>query len=391
MMGAVRNSDAEKATDSTRSGGLSTCGESGYQAYLEDLGERVERHIAELLPPELAADDMLRYAGEPTWEYDAAACSAMLSRPVWDLIRRRGKRWRAAFGVLLLEVLGRDPAPYEALVSVLAELIHTGLLIVDDVEDGSLLRRGDECIHLRYGQDVAINAANAIYFLPITMIASHPSLSDAQKLEAYRIISEQFVRGHFGQALDLYWSRNMDDNHLDEWLSDSLGPKILQMYDLKTAAPIEGLARIAAVLAEVGDDARDSCVAFARTFGVAFQIVDDIHNFSDSPKWRKQCGEDLAEGKLTYVMYRAIGMLPSAESGRLRQILGSDEERCDETALGEGIELIRSSGSLNECRREAQTMFSRSWDTFTREIPASGPKAMLHALCGGLIDLDLSS
>lgn len=52
-------------------------------------------------------------------------------------------------------------------IATIIELIHNGSLIVDDIEDGSDLRRGKPCVHKIYGEDIAINAGNAIYFLPI--------------------------------------------------------------------------------------------------------------------------------------------------------------------------------------------------------------------------------
>ena len=147
------------------------------------------------------------------------------SRPMWDLLDRKGKRWRPIFGVLMLEALGADPTPHEALLSVVAEMSHTGALIIDDIEDGSGTRRGDTCIHLRYGLDVAINAANTAYFLPFLSLRDHRSLSDAQRLSLYRILSEQYVKSHVGQGLDIYWSRRLSRPSLARWTGDSLGAK----------------------------------------------------------------------------------------------------------------------------------------------------------------------
>ena len=52
----------------------------------------------------------------------------------------------------------------------LTELIHNGSLIVDDIEDKSLMRRGEKCIHLKYGNDYAINSGNLMYFAPINKL-----------------------------------------------------------------------------------------------------------------------------------------------------------------------------------------------------------------------------
>ncbi len=78
------------------------------------------------------------------------------------------------------ENAGDRLSPYEQLLCVLTECIHNGALIIDDIEDDSLLRRGDTTIHLRYGVDVAINAGNTLYFLPPALVQEHPQLTDEQ-------------------------------------------------------------------------------------------------------------------------------------------------------------------------------------------------------------------
>ena len=73
------------------------------------------------------------------------------------------------------------------LLAVVPELTHTGTLIIDDIEDNATNRRGDACIHNRYGLDVAINAANMLYILPASLYSTHPNLTDGQRLAFYRI------------------------------------------------------------------------------------------------------------------------------------------------------------------------------------------------------------
>ena len=96
---------------------------------------------------------------------------------------------------------------------------------------------------------------------------------------------------------------------LRRWMSDSLRPKILQAYADKTGAVVAGLAESACVIAGAGARERQECVAFAQRFGVAFQIIDDILDFDAGAKLRGRFGEDLAGGKLTYVIVSALERL----------------------------------------------------------------------------------
>jgi len=360
-------------------------------AYLEQQKKRIDRNIAAYFPTHFTRPHLQRFVGTIEWEDDPEAHTQILSQPVWNLLKRSGKQWRPLFGFLLLESLGTDSVPYEMLLTVASELSHTGSLIIDDIEDDSLLRRGRECIHRLYGLDVAINAANTLYFLPFLILETHPGLDDHQRLGMHQSYVRKFVRSHFGQGLDIYWSREINRENLDRWNRDSLGAKILQMYTYKTSALIEGGVDFACIIARTDKRTRRACRDLARNFGVAFQITDDIHNFSESPRWRKHFAEDLLEGKLTYVIFRAMQKLPDPECKRLQEILVDRDMRRDPKIVREGADLIIGSGALRECRAEALSMFETSWKRFSRVVKPSDPKMILRLICTHLLHLDFQT
>lgn len=358
---------------------------------LKDMKSRINSHLEDFFPKIMDCSSIENHIGPPKWQYTPHAYTKMLSEPIWDLISREGKSWRPVFALLLLHALGTDPAPYEALVDILSELFHTGSLIIDDIEDASHVRRGKESIHLRYGQDVAINAANTIYFLPNLLIFRHPHLTKEQKLEINEINMRQIVRAHYGQSLDLYWSRNMNTSNLNSWMKDSPEPKILQMYKLKTGAPLEGLTETAAVIAGKGEIMRHACVEFAGAFGVAFQIIDDTHCFSTSERWRKTAGEDLAEGKFTYVIVQALKNLKGKERSRLKEIIVNSKRYGDKEMLQEGSRLIRKSNSLQKSRHDALKIVKKKWEALRQALSFSEPLALLHMLYRYLLNLDYNN
>ncbi len=358
-----------------------------FQDYLAQMGERVDRRLEEFFPKKFTDEDVEKYVGPPVWKHEPEAYTQTLAVPVWDLIERSGKRWRPIFGILMLEALGVRSEPYEGLICNMTELIHTGALIVDDIEDESKLRRGAECLHLRYGMDVALNAANALYFLPGLALMNHPSLSPEKRRRLHEIKEHVCIDAHCGQTTDIFWSRTMTAERLNEWLQEDLEGKILQMYAFKTAAGAKGLAEFAAVMADADPELTLACSDFARAFAVSFQVIDDIHNFSDSPRWTKVMGEDIANGKLTFVIARALHMLEPEKSNRLREILCSPELRAAGAAMDEGVALVRESGSLEVCRDRAKTMMEEAWDRFTHHVRPSQPKMMLHAMCLKMLEL----
>jgi len=357
----------------------------GFQPYLDRFAARVQKRIAGFMPKSADAGWLDRCIGPPAWRNEPTAYSETIARPAWDLIERKGKCWRPAFALLMLETLGKRSEPYEELICACGELPHTGALMIDDIEDDSPIRRGLESIHVRYGMDVTINAANTLYFLPLPLIGAHPLLSAGQKLELYDLTMLYYIRAHMGQALDIYWSRHMNADRLEQWISDSLGEKILQMYVHKTGTAVMAGAEEAAIIAGVDRKHREAALTFATAFGVAFQITDDVLDFSGAPQWRKHPGSDLAAGKLTYVIYRALETLQGDRRKRLCQILCTRELRSDPCVLEEGIGLFQETDVLERCRGEARTMFKAAWERFADNVPLTEPKMLLYKLCSNLV------
>jgi geranylgeranyl pyrophosphate synthase/predicted secreted hydrolase len=357
--------------------------------HFKNISLRVDKHLQDFCPKTINRTTAKKYTGSSTGSEISSAFTEVFSKPIWDLIDRQGKKWRPIFSLLLLDTLGANIIHYEGLISVLAELTHTGSLIIDDIEDTSLLRRGDQCIHLKYGRNVAINAANTLYFLPLLKLIDHPHLSESQRLAIHEVTIKQFVKAHFGQALDIFWAGRMNAKNLENWIEDSMGQKILQMYEHKSASIIEALVESTVIMADSSKEIRTACLRFARAFGVAFQIMDDVYNFSDSSNWRKVCGEDICDNKLTYVLYRALTHIEGARRKRLVTILTSKTLSQQPEVLTEGVEIVRESGVLKMCRKKAHAIAEPSLMEMSRMLPFTESKVLLLTLCHNLLDLDL--
>jgi geranylgeranyl diphosphate synthase type I len=357
--------------------------------YLRGWAALVDEQLVNFLPRTIDDEHLRSYCGASTGIGDTAAHTAMLARPLWDLMDRDGKRWRAVFTYLLVDALGRDPEPLRDVVFVVPELLHNASLIVDDIQDESLMRRGQEAIHRRYGLGAAISAANTAYFLPLLKVIDHPILTKPEKQSIFEAYTRQLVRAHLGQAMDLYWQQELTAARLDAWMEDSFAKKILEMYALKTGAPVEGLARMASLLAGADRDTENATVGFARSFGLAFQLIDDVSNFSDSPAWGKRRGEDLRAGKPTYLLISALEMLGSADRSRLRDIICRRELREDEDILSEGIALVLRSGARERVHREARELVVPAWESLSAHVGPSSSKVELRFLWESLLDLSI--
>ena len=132
----------------------------------------------------------------------------VLLRPIHDMMKRPRKNIRGR----LVEI-GYDLAAPEqktdgkrrkvlTALNQAIELLHSGSLAVDDLQDGSKMRRGQPTLHLQYGLPLALNTGNWLYFWPLEMIHDL-NLSSRVELELYRLYHRTLLRAHVGQALDV--------------------------------------------------------------------------------------------------------------------------------------------------------------------------------------------
>ncbi|MCR4283149.1 MAG: polyprenyl synthetase family protein [Bauldia sp.] len=347
--------------------------------FLEEIRSRVTGHVARKLPRKLPAAGLAHFVGKANWTHSRDFYEPTISGPAWHLLDVGGKQWRSVFVVTLLEALGVPAGTFEYEGVVMAELIHTATLIVDDIEDDSDGRRGVASTHRAYGIDVALNAGNILYFVPLQVLANHPALTPAERDEIYRLTIDYFVRAHFGQAHDIYLSTEAARRRLGAWLKHDVRRELLELYANKTAAPIMALAEMSAIVAGANPAMRAAAVDFARSLGVAFQIMDDVHGLHAVPGSIKTVGEDILLGKLTYLNHAALSMLPAKDRNRLAAIL-ANREAARKPALREAIALVRQSGAIEACHRQAMAMVMRDWRRLSALIPSSRGKTMLRAM-----------
>lgn len=347
--------------------------------FIGRLRSRVAGHVAHKLPKSLPKAGLRRFLGPAKWAHAGDFYEPTLARPAWHLLDAGGKQWRSVFVVALLDALGVAPGRFEYEAVVMAELIHTASLIIDDIEDNSDGRRNVQSTHRTYGLDVALNAGNTLYFLPLQVIAGHPDLTVAQREEIYRLTIDYFVRAHFGQAFDIYLSTDAARRGLTAGAKPDAGRAILEMYANKTSAQIMALAEMACIVAGAGDGCRKAVVEFARGIGVAFQIMDDIRGLKPPAGSLKRAGEDIILGKLTYLNHAALAALPPSGRKRLAAILAGREAR-KRAALQESIALIERSGAIDTCRAEAMAMAERDWRRLSTFVPPSRGKTMLRVM-----------
>ena len=231
-----------------------------------------------------------------------------LTGPVVEFLNRPGKRFRGRLVSLAWALAGRDDDPPVEL-PLLVELLHAGSLIVDDIEDGSIQRRGRATLHRLVGVPSALNIGNWLYFWPQTLLKSL-DLPAATELNLHRLWADAVRVCHEGQALDL--TARIGDLHPSEVISVC---RVISEW--KTGALMGMAAELGATAA--GGDAE--LIASLRTFGVrlgvGLQMQNDLGELTGAAGPIKH-PEDIIHGRITWPWAWAAERLPAAKFDALQ-------------------------------------------------------------------------
>ena len=258
-----------------------------------------------------------------------------LVRQVADyIISAGGKRLRPALVVLSSRAHGVSDARVHQLAAII-EFIHTATLLHDDVVDESALRRGRDTANAAFGNAPAVLVGDFLYSRAFQMMVAIGSMRVMVVLaDATNTIAE-------GEVLQLM---NCNDPDIDE-------AAYLQVIRYKTAKLFEASMRLGAVLGGAGAARESAMAAFGMHLGTAFQLVDDVLDYSGDPaSTGKNVGDDLAEGKPTLPLIHAIRHGSAAEAALVRAAI--EQGGCAD--IDAVLAAIRGSGALEYARGVAE-------------------------------------
>lgn len=367
-------------------GFVETFGESIdlHRVFWESRSPATTRQIEKFLPRRSTPEWLRRLTGSARpLAVDPEVIDRVLVDPIWSMVDRGGKAWRSAWFVLCCHALGFEESDerLRELMPVI-ELIHTGSLIIDDVQDESPMRRGAPALHEQIGQDLAINVGSFLYFLPMMIIQDVAWLTDEQRLEAYHRIAIAQRQGHVGQGLDLAWSKGRYDVRDKVARFERARDELLEQYRLKCGCQLEAAARIAGSLARAPENQVEALADYSRVFGIVYQIVDDLKDAAvTSNDLGKPSGEDLRNGRLNLVLLHALAAAPARQGAAVADALTA--RRSDRTELAR--ELIVATRAVESCLDLAERLMHEaesSWNV----LPPTDAKIALRSIPRCLIE-----
>jgi geranylgeranyl pyrophosphate synthase len=342
------------------------------------------RVIHHQLPLPLAFEHVLAMLGGDLGRYvrdvDLGEFQRILIQPIREILDRKGKAWRSYTAVVCYYALRGDKWRQDVIDVLLglAEVIHVGSLIVDDVEDASPTRRGGPACHVAHGVPLAINAGTFCYFVWQAWFA-RLDIAATAKLQIYEIYFEFMRMAHLGQALDIQgFTRGMAEEIVATGDVALLARQMKNVYLLKTGAPASVFARIGAIVAGGGEAQVRAVGDLFEALGIAFQIMDDVQNLKGFQGDPKHC-EDLAQAKVTMPVLEAMRVLELRERRDLWERIG----RCGQEPelVPSIVDTLERCGAFTACRDQAHVLLEDAWRAAAPLLEDSVAKVMLRSFC----------
>jgi octaprenyl-diphosphate synthase len=222
---------------------------------------------------------------------DRLKSDVVLIQQVADyIIASGGKRLRPALVILSAGACGYVGRHHHELAAVV-EFIHTATLLHDDVVDDSHMRRGRATANSTFGNAAAVLVGDFLYSRAFQMMV------DVQNMRIMEVLADATNAIAEGEVMQLLHVHNADVNEQD----------YLRVIRSKTAKLFEAAGRLGAMLARVPTAPEKALADYGMHLGTAFQLVDDILDYSgDLAQTGKNLGDDLAEGKTTLPIIYAM-------------------------------------------------------------------------------------
>lgn len=322
---------------------------------------------------------------------DAAASESVasdeLSEVLIRFVERGGKRIRPALLYYAYKGCGGDAEEAVLPIAMAVELLHTYLLIHDDIMDHADLRRGEPSAHLLYRDLHAARGwqGDSDHFGRSSAIL----LGDLAQAYSLELVSSVEIAGALSSEFRECFAKMCQEVILGQYLEmtaafrPDLGEEeLLRVLQMKSGRySVERPVQLGALLAGANPGEQQALREYGQLMGEAFQLQDDLLGmFGDTETVGKPVGGDLVEGKYTVLIHRTLGVLSSADRSRLVAALGNPDLGIDEV---EAVQrLIESSGARRQVEEMIESRMRRAQQALeTVDLTAEG-RQFLH----GLID-----
>jgi len=259
---------------------------------------------------------------------------ALINQLSHYIVNSGGKRLRPLLALLSAKVFGYQGNMHYLLAAII-EFIHTATLLHDDVVDESDMRRGNETANALFGNAASVLVGDFLYSRSFEMMVE---MDDMRVMNILATTTNVIAEGEVMQLM------NVHD-------ADTTEEKYLEVIHCKTAKLFEAACQLGAILCNRSDEEIQAMAAYGRYLGTAFQLIDDVMDYtSSSEEMGKNVGDDLAEGKPTLPLIYAI----QQGSQEQAELIKAAIEKGGYDRIDEVQAIIQQTGALQYAEKMAQ-------------------------------------
>jgi len=281
-----------------------------------------------------------------------------------------GKRLRPILVLLSSRLMGQQTTDAGIRMAAVVEMIHTATLVHDDVIDFAKSRRGRPSANVIWGNHTSVLAGDWLYMQAFAVALKERNFHILDLLIG---LTQMMVEG---ELLQLERIGRIEVSEAD----------YMELVDRKTASLFSACSRLGAIVGGGDESAERRMGEFAWNLGMAFQLVDDILDFTSSEKMLgKPVGNDLREGKVTLPLIHALSQA------------SPDERKMVETVLADGnyeqvpflkiLHFISKYRGIEQAMDKAQA-FTDKARALMAEFPESPYQRALLAVTGLVTERD---
>ena len=280
-----------------------------------------------------------------------------------------GKRLRPTL-LLLASKLNGYTGDSAIRLAAVVEMIHTATLVHDDVIDAAQTRRGRATPNVLWGNHSAVLAGDWLYMQAFQIALRERNF---RVLDILIGLTQLMVEG---ELLQLERIGKIDVTEAD----------YMELVDRKTASLFAACARMGAIVAQAGDAVEAQLGEYAWNLGIAFQLVDDVLDFTAREKvLGKPVGNDLREGKVTLPLIYALQNAQNGDREMVRTVLR--EGKYETVAFTDIRKLLERNGGIERAMQRAQ-VFTDKARTIISTFPESPCQRALTAVTDLVTDRD---
>ncbi|KAF9560927.1 geranylgeranyl pyrophosphate synthetase [Mortierella alpina] len=251
---------------------------------------------------------------------DISHCQALLE-PYTYISSNPGKEMRTEL-IEAFNIWIKVPAQELAIITKVVKMLHTSSLLIDDIEDDSVLRRGEPVAHKIFGVPATINCANYVYFQALAELTKIPNP------KMLTIFTQELLCLHRGQGMELLWRDSLTCPTEEEYIA---------------------MVNDTVKLMQAAGNSTVDYVPMVELIGIHFQIRDDYLNLQSSQySANKGFCEDLTEGKFSYPIIHSIRADPGS-----RKLLNILKQKPTAPELKTyAVSLMNATKTFEYCRKQ---------------------------------------